>query len=248
MLTVLILTGIEKLINVAIASDKITQAGLQPLSGKVLRLSMQVPQLNLDVLFNDEHLRFEPVASASVFEPKGSEVLADADAHTYAQQYQAGIGNDTPDCTIRVVNVAELLNLMREPEGNLPIEGDYKVLMQLKQLIAGFDPDISGQLEPLIGVTLASQLHLLITQLKGSFKHTAKHAFDDVADWANDVAGNGKPDPEQVVELNDLKQQLLKLRADVERESARLAAIKAEQEKLKKTAMDTQSTDLNLEK
>ena len=40
MLTVLILTGIEKLINVALKSDPITLRGLEPLAGKSLRLDM----------------------------------------------------------------------------------------------------------------------------------------------------------------------------------------------------------------
>ena len=76
---------------------------------------------------------------------------------------------------------------------------------------------------------MASQLHLLISQLKASWRHSAKRAFDDVSDWANDVVGNSVPDPIDVAEVNDLKQQLLKLRADVEREEAKLAAIKDEQ-------------------
>lgn len=104
--------------------------------------------------------------------------------------------------------------------------------MQLKQLVAGFDPDIAGQLEPLIGKPLASQLQLLISQLKKSFRHSAKRAFDDVSDWANGVAGNTAPNPVEKVQTDDLKQQLLKLRSDVEREEARLAAIKAEQTRL----------------
>ena len=46
---------------------------------------------------------------------------------------------------------------------------------------------------------------------------------------ATDVAGNSAPDPIDATEVNELKQQLLKLRADVEREEAKLAAIKDEQ-------------------
>ena len=105
--------------------------------------------------------------------------------------------------------------------------------MQVKQLVSGFNPDIAGQLEPLIGAPLAMQLNLLINSLKGNVRHTAKHAFNDVADWANEVAGNQAPDPEVEAEANDLKQQLLRLRADVEREEARLAMIKAEQARIK---------------
>ncbi|WP_296238790.1 ubiquinone biosynthesis accessory factor UbiJ [Psychrobacter sp. UBA5136] len=227
MLTVLLLAGAEKLINIAIASDEITKAGLAPLAGKVLRLNMSMPEIHLDVLFTDERLRFEPVTTESVFEPSGN-----MDERQRASLNKARIGHSRPDCVVTVDNPAQLLNLMRGTEGNLPIAGDYKVLMQLKQLVAGFDPDVAGQLEPFIGKPMASQLHLLISQLKSSWRHSAKRAFDDVSDWANDVAGNSTPDPMDMTEVSDLKQQLLKLRVDVEREEARLAAIKDEQARL----------------
>ena len=73
MLTVLLLAGAEKLINVALMSDEITQAGLEPLAGKVLRLNMVMPELHLDVIFNHKRLRFEPVTTPSVFEPRGGD-------------------------------------------------------------------------------------------------------------------------------------------------------------------------------
>ncbi len=232
MLTVLLLAGAEKLINVALMSDEITQAGLEPLAGKVLRLNMKMPEIHLDVLFNHKRLRFEPVTTPSVFEPRGgadSSSVDKLDEREQADLDMARIGHSSPDCTITVDNPAQLLNLLREPKGNLPIEGDYKVLMQLKQLVAGFDPDIAGQLEPLIGKPMASQLQLLIKQLKWGLRHSGKRVFDDVTDWANDIAGTSEPDPIDKAEANDLKQQLLKLRADVEREEAKLLALKMEQ-------------------
>lgn len=231
MITVFLLAGAEKLINIAIASDEITKAGLTPLAGKVLRLDMALPEIHLDILFNHERLRFEPVTTASVFEPRGSASSEDERARVDAEL--ARIGHSSPDCTITVDNPAQLLNLIRGAEGNLPIAGDYTVLMQLKQLIAGFDPDVAGQLEPIIGKPMASQLQLLIKQLKWSLRHTAKRAFNDVSIWANEVAGTNEPDPTDKAEVNDLKQQLLKLRADIEREEARLMAIKVEQAKLR---------------
>ncbi len=223
MVLVLLLATVEKLINFAIKSDEITKAGLLPLSGKSLRLNMDKPELHLDVLFQDEHIRFEPIKGENVFETKFN------DERQQAQSDYAQFGHSRPDCTLTVANPAELLNLIRNPEGNLPIEGDYKILMQVRQLVAGFSPDFAAQLEPFIGVTLASQLSLIISQLKSNFSHTAKNTFEEVADWANDVTGNGKPDPDMQAEVNDLYQQLLKLRADVEREQAKLDAIKAEQ-------------------
>lgn len=231
MLTVLLLASIEKLINLAIASDEITQAGLEPLAGKVLRLNMLMPELHLDVVFNHQRVRFEPVSAGSERQSETISTHPKSQAGL-ARQNRARIGHSTPDCVISVDNPAELLNLMRSAEGNLPIAGDYKILMQLKQLVAGFDPDIAGQLEPLIGKPMARQLQLLISHLKGGLRDNAKRAFEDVSDWANDVAGNAAPDPAHKAETDELKQQLLKLRADIEREEARLAAIKSEQSRL----------------
>lgn len=210
MFTVLLLAGIEKVVNLAIATDPITQAGLQPLSGKVLRLMMTEPAIEFDTIFNDDHIRFEPV-TVDVFEPKGSAVVS------------------KPDCVVKVDNPVHLLNLMGDPQGNLPIEGDYKVLMQVKQLVAGFDPDIIGKLQPIIGVPLASQLHQWLDGIKQVVATPAKQVFADIveiADW------QVKPNGQGYDERDDLKQQLLKLRADIEREQARLDAIKAEQNAL----------------
>lgn len=210
MFTVLLLAGIEKVVNLAIATDPITQAGLQPLSGKVLRLVMAEPAIEFDTIFNDDHIRFEPV-TVDVFEPKGSAVVS------------------KPDCVVKVDNPVHLLNLMGEPQGNLPIEGDYKVLMQVKQLMAGFDADIIGKLQPIIGVPLASQLHQWLDGIKQVVATPAKQVFADIveiADW------QVKPNGQGYDERDDLKQQLLKLRADIEREQARLDAIKAEQNAL----------------
>ena len=210
MFTVLLLAGIEKVVNLAIATDSITQAGLQPLSGKVLRLVMAEPAIEFDTIFNDDHIRFEPV-TVDVFEPKGSAVVS------------------KPDCIVKVDNPVHLLNLMGDPEGNLPIEGDYKVLMQVKQLMAGFDADIIGKLQPIIGVPLASQLHQWLDGIKQVVATPAKQVFADIveiADWQL------KPNGQGYDERDDLKQQLLKLRADIEREQARLDAIKAEQSAL----------------
>ena len=216
MFTVLLLAGIEKVVNLAIATDPITQAGLQPLSGKVLRLVMKEPALEFDTIFNEQHLRFEPVTTP-IFEPKGDEGAL-------------GVAKpDCPDCIVTVDNPAHLLHMMGEPEGNLPIEGDYKVLMQVKQLMAGFDADIIGKLQPIIGVPLASQLLQWLDGIKQVVATPAKQVFADIveiADW------QVKPNGQGYDERDDLKQQLLKLRADIEREQARLDAIKAEQNAL----------------
>lgn len=204
MLTVLLLAGIEKVVNLAITTDPITQAGLQPLMGKSMRLVMKDPAIEFDTIFNDDHIRFEPV-TVEVFEPKGTDVVI------------------RPDCIVTVDNPKHLLTLMAAPMGNLPIEGDYKVLNQVKQLIAGFDPDIIGKLQPIIGLPLASQLATVLNQLKGSFSLPMKEMFADVTVCQSNHQSLYDN------ERNDLTQELLKLRADIEREQARLAAIKQAQ-------------------
>lgn len=211
MFTVLLLAGVEKAVNLALATDPITQMGLQSLSGKTMRLVMNEPPLEFDTIFNDKHIRFEPVTT-SVFEPKGTDVIA------------------KPDCIVNVDNPAHLLHLMGQPEGNLPIEGDYKVLMQVKQLVAGFDADVIGKLQPIIGVSLASQLYNWVEGVKQLVATPAKQAFADISEMANwQVKTNG----DDMAEYDDLKQKLLKLRADVEREQAKLDAIKTEQVQLR---------------
>ena len=167
---------------------------------------MAEPAIEFDTIFNDDHIRFEPV-TVDVFEPKGSAVVS------------------KPDCVVKVDNPVHLLNLMGDPQGNLPIEGDYKVLMQVKQLVAGFDPDIIGKLQPLIGLPMASQLSNLLANLKSTIAVPAKEMFADIAnirEWKNGADTDNNAG-------NELKQQLLKLRADIEREQAKLDAIKQEQ-------------------
>lgn len=206
MLPVFLLIAIEKIVNLALSTDPITQTGLQPLSGKVMRLVMREPHIEFDTIFNDDHIRFEPIVK-SVFESKGTEL------HNIAK----------PDCTVNVTNISQLLSLMGEPEGNLPIEGDYKVLMQVKTLVAGFEPDIAGKLQPIIGLPLASQLSGILENLKTVMGNPAKQMFDTAT----------KPDMPNPQERDALKQELLKLRGDIERETARLESIKAEQINLK---------------
>ncbi|ALF59111.1 hypothetical protein [Psychrobacter urativorans] len=184
MLTVLLLAAAEKLINIAIGSDEITQAGLASLAGKVLRLNIATPKIQVDVLFNHEHLRFEPVTTDEGFESRAhvvdnhaiDRIAVDSsnDERQQANVDMACMSYSRPDCTLNVENIAQLLHLMRGADGDLPMTGDDKVQMQLQQLVAGFDPDIAGQLEPLIGKPLASQLQLVISQLKRSFGHRAK--------------------------------------------------------------------------
>lgn len=201
MLTVLLLAAAEKLINIAIGSDEITQAGLLPLAGKVLRLNIATPKIQVDILFNHEHLRFEPVTTDGGVESRAHAVNSSTDEHQQAMVERARMSYSYPDCTLNVENPAQLLHFMRGAEGDLSITGDEKVLTQLKQLVAGFDPDIAGQFEPFIGKPLANQLQLLISQLKRSFGHSGKRSFEEVSNYAHNVATTSVPNPIKKAQL-----------------------------------------------
>lgn len=206
MIPVFVLIALEKIINTTLKTDAITQAGLRPLAGKVMRLVIHEPAVEFDIIFNEDHLRFEPVA-ISVFEPKGSEL---------SKLVQ-------PDCIVTVNHARELFELLAQEQGNLPIAGDYKVLMQVKTLIAGFDADIAGKLQSILGLPIASQLTGILEKLKLLLIVPAKQGFESFA----------QTETTSPQERDTLKQELLKLRADIEREQAKLVAIRAEQKKLR---------------
>lgn len=154
MLLVLSLVAIEKLVNLAIASDPITQINLQTLSGKTLQIALRQPKLSFNVLFNEQHIRFEPVFTETIFEPKFDEKNL----------------NIEPTAMIVAQNVADLLAQLQQnslsKNNNLQDENQNEFLSQIQQLIANFDPDIIGKLQLIVGLPLASQLTGFVELLK----------------------------------------------------------------------------------
>ena len=73
---------------------------------------------------------------------------------------------------------------------------------------------------------MASQLSNLLANLKGTIAVPAKEMFTDIANIREWKTNGASTDTNAG---NELKQQLLKLRADIEREQARLDAIKQQQ-------------------
>lgn len=206
MILVILLAGMEKLINFAIHSDQLTKLGLQPLSGKVMRLKIKSLELEVDTIFNDDSIRFEPVDHAT---------------------FENNNNINDPNCTISIEDPTELLNLIKSPGGNLPIEGDYRILMHIRELIAGFSPDITSQLEPFIGVMMASQLSLVLAHLKDSLSTMTKSTFTEFSEIRSSQINASRD------EFNKLQQELLKTRSEIEREKAQLELLKAESKLLK---------------
>lgn len=199
MIGVLALGLAERVINGTLGCDPMSQTQLAPLSGKSLRVIIDEPSLSLDVLFCDDHLRFEPV-SQSLFEPQGGVVCQ-------------------PDCTLHVATPQQLLALMQDPTGNLPIKGDYKVLMQIKALAENFRPELLN-LETLIGKNAGSYAYLVSQELSP----VISPVLSSVKSLFMDALAPPKAHPLDDA-ISQKKQELLRLTADIEREKARLAAL-----------------------
>lgn len=210
MLSVLALASCEKLINHLICSDTLTQDALGELNGKTLCLSIQQPQITLNILFCQDHIRFEPTRQP-IFE--------------FDEINQA-------DCTLQVDNLIHLLNLIKNPLGNLPIQGDHRVVMQAKTLFENFEPDCWEKIESIFGYQASSYLHLfsqelspIIQPIKRSLQESTEQLFASLSP-KTDVL-----DEEIVIK----KQQLLQLQSDIEREQYRLESL---QNKIKELDRD----------
>lgn len=210
MLGVLSLAMCEKLLNSAIATDNFTQDGLSALSGKTLRIIMHAPAISIDVLFGDGRVRFEPVPQ-TIFEPQG------------------GIST-APDCTLSVDNPTHLLSLIQNPVGNLPIRGDHQVLLQAKTLFEGFEPDIWYQLERLIGMDATSHLYLIGKELSPVLSPIAQVLKQSATQLLTSHSPSAHAHDDELLSLKiqDKKQELLRLQADIERSQARLAQLQSE--------------------
>ncbi|MDO4894467.1 SCP2 domain-containing protein [Moraxella sp.] len=210
MILVLALAAAERLINTAIRSDAITADGMGRLTGKTLRVVINSPALSVDVLFCDDGVRFEPVVQ-SVFEPKNGAIT------------------HQPDCTLTVENPVHLLEIIKNPTGNLPIRGDHHLLMQLKTLMENFEPDFWEKIEQLLGRQATSHLYLLGQE----FSPIAKPIIDGIKEIGSDFLGlYSKPANQLDAEILAKKQQLLALQSDIEREQARLTALKNQLDQL----------------
>lgn len=208
MLGVLSLAMAEKVLNTAIATDTFTQDALTELSGKSLRIVIHRPEITLDVLLGDDRVRFEPVMQ-SIFEPQGGQVIT------------------PPDCTVTVDDPSHLLELIQNPVGNLPISGDYQVLMRAKTIFEHFEPDIWYQLEQVIGTDLTSHLYMVGRELSPVFAPIMQTIKQSVTSLVSPIKPATNAFEEELLDqrIFDKKQELLRLQADIERSQAKLAQL-----------------------
>lgn len=150
MWSILALGAIERVIHHVIDLDAITRIQLNALSGKMLRVVIASPQLSVDVFFDDGKVRLEPTAtghseSASVFEQRPFD--------------EPAVNLMDATATLKVTNVVELFKLLLADEvGNIPLQGDYKLLQEIQRIMQQAEPDLAAHLSPWIGPSLAHEI------------------------------------------------------------------------------------------
>ncbi|ENX02948.1 hypothetical protein WCE14_06385 [Acinetobacter schindleri] len=150
MWSILALGVVERVIHHFIDLDAITRIQLNALAGKMLRVVIASPQLSIDVFFDDGKVRLEPTATghteaASIFEQRPYETDSSQSSEATA--------------TLQVDNVISLLKLLLSDEiGNIPLQGDYKLLQEIQRIMQQAEPDLAAHLSPWIGPTLAHEI------------------------------------------------------------------------------------------
>lgn len=150
MWSILALGAVERVIHHCIDLDAITRIQLNALAGKMLRVVITSPQLSVDVFFDDGKVRLEPTATGHT------------EAALFFEQrpYEADSSQSSEaTATLQVDNVVDLLKLLLSDEiGNIPLQGDYKLLQEIQRIMQQAEPDLAAHLSPWIGPTLAHEI------------------------------------------------------------------------------------------
>jgi ubiquinone biosynthesis protein UbiJ len=209
MWSILALGAVERLVHHMIDLDAITRIQLNALAGKMLRVVIASPQLSVDVFFDDGTVRLEPTAtghsdSGSIFEQRPFD----------AQQSQAS----TATATLQVDNVVELLKLLLSDEvGNIPLQGDYKLLQEIQRIMQQAEFDLASHLSPWIGPSLAHEL----AKVQLAPKHLKNH-LHSAAFFVEDVLKEDSGLLAPRWQMDDLQQDTRILKQNIDRADAKI--------------------------
>lgn len=202
MLAILALGMMEKTINRIINLDMIMRTQLNQLDGQSLRIKIDAPPISVDVHFDVDKIRLEPSPTASPFEPR-------------AEQSKM-----LPTTTLHVANVVALLKLLLIDEqniGNIPVQGDYRLLMQLKTIVQQSELDIASALTPYVGATMAYELGKIQQFPKMMWQHAQNQAYI-VQDYLKEDSGLFAPR----WQMNDLQHDTRQLHQEIDRLEAKI--------------------------
>ena len=235
MFAVLALGTIETLFNQWIDLDAATRQQFDGLSGKLLRVVIDSPQLSVDMLFDQNKVRINPTALG----------MADGKPSVFEQRpYDAAYAPEQAHLTLHVTSIVALAKLMSAEAGktgNIPIQGDMAILQQLQRILAQAQPDLASQLSPWIGAIAAKQIGDILALGKKTLVQTsqnvANHASDAIIEDTQLVAARWQ--------MDRFKNNVRQLRQDIERAQAMTNALQQHvQSKLDTRAQALQSAKL----
>ena len=210
MWSILALGAVERVIHHVIDLDAITRIQLNALSGKMLRVVIASPQLSVDVFFDEGKVRLEPTATGHTETPSVFE--------------QRPFDASSATATLQVSNVVELLKLLLSDEvGNIPLQGDYKLLQEIQRIMQQAELDLAAHLSPWIGPTLAHEigkLQLLPKQLKRTLQSQLFFAEDALKEDSGLFAPRWQ--------MDDLNQDTRILNQNLDRVEAKIQQLQAQ--------------------
>lgn len=215
MWSILALGAIERVIHHVIELDAITRIQFNALNGKMLRVVIASPQLSVDVFFDDGKVRLEPTAtghseSASIFEQRPFD--------------EPSINLINATATLKVASVVDLCKLLFADEvGNIPLQGDYKLLQEIQRIMQQAEPDLASHLSPWIGPALAHEIAKVQLAPKHLKQSLQSHLF-----FAEDVLKEDSGLLAPRWQMDDLQQDTRILNQNLDRVEAKIHQLQAQ--------------------
>lgn len=198
MLLVLALAIAEKTSNAIIDLDCITREQLNDLQGQSLRVVLQSPKIAVDVFFDEQKVRLEP-----------------------ATAYHS---STNVNATLSVANIVELFKLLlshHDEVGNIPVQGDYHLLMRLQSIMQQTQIDLANALTPVFGATIAHEI--------GRLQQVPQYVWQQCQNQAYVWSDILKEDSGLFAprwQMDKVQQEHRQLKQEIERLEARIAQLK----------------------
>lgn len=210
MWSILALGSAEVLLNRIIDLDAITRLKLNELTGQMLRVVIDAPNMTVDVYFDQDKVRLESAAlgqaqAPSVFEQRPFDVQSTVQKAT---------------ATLHVKDLVTLFKLLITPQdqlGTVPLQGDYHLLFALKQIMAQTELDLASSLSPWVGASFAHEI--------GKLQNIPKHAVRGFSSAEFMLSDTIKEDLNIFAsrwQMDELQQQTRQFQQDLDRTEAKL--------------------------
>lgn len=211
MLTVLALAAAERAFNGWLDTDPVARQQLNALSGKTLRIVFDSPQMTLDMLFDRDQVSLTPAATGQAQRPSLFEQRP-YDRHHVLQP---------ADTTLHLSDAAALVRLLRQPAGNIPLEGDYKVLQVFQNAVLQAEPDWLLPIQQALGAQPAALLGETVGRGLRFLRQGGQRLTRQAQDWLQQDSALLAPR----WQMEQITAQTAELHLQTERLQARLAQL-----------------------